>query len=208
MKLRYCFFLALFLIAGTSQAATHTINFGGTLGTAYDPNSLTNLAVGDEIVWMGDFSSHPLTLTDAPAGAQMFSHINTGSSFSYTIVVAGSYAYQCDFHFAPPTSMKGTFSTGSAGVDPSKKTSAQMEPIYPNPAAVEAMVHFTLEKAAHVTLRVFDATGKLVSLAADEQMGEGFHMLTIDTKQFASGSYQYVLQAGDAVLRREMIVVK
>jgi hypothetical protein len=83
-----------------------------------------------------------------------------------------------------------------------------MDPIFPNPASMESMVHFTLENSGHVTLRVFDATGKLAMTPVDEEMGAGFHMAMIDTKQLASGSYQYVLQQGDAVLRREMIVVK
>jgi len=193
-------------MAGTVQAATHTINFGGTLGHRYDPSSLTGVAVGDEIVWMGDFSEHPLTLTASPAGAQTFSHVNTGTSFSYTVTVAGSYSYQCDFHFSE--GMVGSFSTAGAGVETTPNTKVAVQPVFPNPAVEIAMIHFTLEKPEHVTLQIFDATGKLIATTADEQMGEGFHMLTIDTKQFASGSYQYVLQAGDAVLRREMIVVK
>ena len=70
------------------------------------------------------------------------------------------------------------------------------------------MAHFTLDEPAHVTLRIFDATGNLVQTAANEEMEAGFHMLMLDTKQLASGSYQYVLQAGEAVLSRAMIVVK
>ena len=50
-----------------------------------------------------------------------------------------------------------------------------------------------------------DATGKPALTVANEQMDEGFHMLTIETKQLASGSYEYVLQAGDAVLRRYVV---
>jgi Secretion system C-terminal sorting domain len=83
-----------------------------------------------------------------------------------------------------------------------------MDPIYPNPSMDEAMVHFTLDNPAHVTLRIYNSTGTLVQTPTNEEMGAGFHMLMIDTKQLASGSYQYVLQAGDAVLRRAMIVAK
>src|SRR5438132_10506076 len=97
------FFLALFfsavvlVAAGTARATTHIIRFGGSLDDAYAPETLT-VSVGDTIVWAGNFSSHPLTLTKAPSGAPGFSHIKSGSSYSYVVRVAGYYEYQCDKH--------------------------------------------------------------------------------------------------------------
>ena len=76
------------------QAATHIITFGSSL--TYSPASL-NVAVGDIIKWQGSFSSHPLASTVVPAGAATFSS-NTGTSFSYTVTVAGTYAYKCTVH--------------------------------------------------------------------------------------------------------------
>jgi plastocyanin len=72
----------------------HIIKFGGR---KYTPSSLT-VHVGDDIVWQGDFSEHSLTLTSAPSGATKFSHITTGTSYTYHVQVAGGYKYQCDDH--------------------------------------------------------------------------------------------------------------
>jgi len=206
MKRFYCIVLTLFFITtGSLQAATVTINFGGALGNAYSPKA-TQVNVGDVITWMGDFATHPLQSISVPVGALGFGPVNTGTSFSYTVTVAGNYGYQCNVHFL--SGMVGGFAAGASGVDQPIDVKLTMDPIFPNPAMAEAMVHFTLENHAHVLLRVFDPTGKLIHTAANEDMDAGFHMLTIDTKEMASGSYQYVLQAGDAVLRRAMIVVK
>lgn len=196
----------LLAVASSSTAKTWTINFG-VGGNTYSPASLS-VNVGDVIEWTGNFDFHPLQSITVPSAAATFQKLSGGvATFSYTVTVAGSYSYQCNNHVQ--FGMTGSFTAASgAGVETPAETMLTMDPIYPNPANMEAMVHFALEQPAHVRLLVYDATGTLVLKAADQEMESGFHMLTIDTKQLASGSYQYVLQAGDAVLRREMVVIK
>jgi hypothetical protein len=84
----------------------------------------------------------------------------------------------------------------------------QIEPLNPNPTSAQAMINFKLDKAEHVTVNIYDNSGKLMMKAADEEMQAGFQMVMFDTKSLAAGSYQYVVQAGDAVISKEMIVVK
>ena len=213
MKPFYSFFLTLLLlIAGSAYAKNDTIYFGGQNGSPNfgysQPTSPVN--VGDVVVWVGPFSApHTLQSEMIPGGAAPFSKLDqTGNSFSYTVTVGGTYNFECTIHAAPPLNMRSSFTTVAAGVESPQQTNVMMDPIFPNPSMEEAMVHFTLENPAHVTLRIYNSTGVLVQTPTDENMSNGFHMLMIDTKQLASGSYQYVLQAGDAVLRREMIVVK
>jgi plastocyanin len=212
MKLRYHFFLAVLFVAGTVRATTHTINFGGAIGDRYNPNTLT-VAVGDTIIWGGPFEMHTLEATKDGAtvidfGGTTHTPPGAGLTYSYVVPSVGEYLFWCTLHGTPTTGMSGSFTAVASGVESLSATTISLDPLFPNPTVESANLRFTLEKPAHVTLQIFDATGKLIATTADEQMGEGFHMLTIDTKQFASGSYQYVLQAGDAVLRREMVVVK
>lgn len=207
----YMCLILLFSAAGSASAKTWTIQFGGSIGFAYSPSSIPNVQVGDVIMWQPNstaegFSFHPLASTSVPSGAMSFSN-SSGPSFSYTVTVPGDYAYECTVH-GTSFNMKGTFHVAAAGVETAPDTKMMMDPIYPNPASMESMVHFNLASAGHVTLRVFDATGKLAMTPVDEEMDAGFHMVTLDTKQLGSGTYHYVLQEGDAVLRREMIVVK
>ena len=206
----YIFITLLFLTAGSANATTHIINFGGQNGSptfGYAPSSLT-VNVGDTIIWMGDFSApHTLVTTSVPGGAASISKTDqAGTSFTYMVTVAGSYQYECTIHAS--LGMKGSFTAAAAGVEIPADTRLMMDPIYPNPSVEEAMIHFTIENPGHVTIRLFDATGKLAMTPVDETMDAGHHMVMIDTKQLVSGSYQYVLQEGDAVLRQAMIVVK
>ena len=78
IKLILC--VVIILSAGIDvHAATFVIQFGGSLGETYSPNTL-NVLVGDTIQWMGDFSMHPLSSTSVPTGASTF-HQGSGSNF-------------------------------------------------------------------------------------------------------------------------------
>ena len=216
MKRFYSFFLAAFLLAAGNTYAqkNDTIYFGGQNGSpgfGYAPSTL-NVNLGDTVVWVGPFSGHTL---EAVLGSTMVvdhgASNNTppqGTSFTYPVTSVGAFQYWCTLHGSQGSGMHGSFTAVAAGVDLPQETKMLMDPIYPNPAMDAAMVHFTLDNPAHVTLRIYNSLGTLVQTPTNEDMGAGFHMLMIDTKQLASGSYQYVLQAGDAVLARAMIVAK
>jgi plastocyanin len=215
MKYFYKFLLGFVLLAATNAYAKNdTIYFGGEHGTSTytysEPTSPVN--VGDIVVWVGPFAGHTLQsgspVGGIPTGAAPFSKKDfSGTSFSYMVTVAGTYNFECTLHVTT-NNMYSAFTAEAAGVEQPQQTTMVMDPVYPNPAMDEAMVHFTLENPAHVTLRIYNSIGTLVQTPTNEEMSSGFHMLMIDTKQLASGSYQYVLQAGDAVLARAMIVAK
>ncbi|MDP4218834.1 MAG: choice-of-anchor D domain-containing protein [Bacteroidota bacterium] len=77
----------------------HVIQFGGSLGHNYSPQSL-DVIVGDTVVWIGDFTTYDLVSIDVPAGALPFGPIKTGSSFSYVVQVPGDYTYKNQVYFS------------------------------------------------------------------------------------------------------------
>lgn len=209
--IRYSFFAAILLLVSNVQAKTWDIFFGGENGSpvlGYSPQTIPDVVVGDQIVWHGSFATHPLSMMAAPAGAEQPMHINTGTTFSYTVTVAGNYGYVCDVHAS--SGMVGGFAAAAsgAGVASQANSTIKIESLFPNPANAAATVNFELSEPAHVKLLVFDASGKLAMTAIDQNMQPGPHSQAIDTKQLESGSYQYVLQAGDATLRRQAIIVR
>jgi plastocyanin len=212
MKRFYSFFLAsVLLISGSARATTHIVTavFDQSIGNfVYSPSQAFAVNVGDTIDWQMPFSTHTLGVTlNGVRVVDDGASNNTppgGNDEKYVVPSVGTYTFLCTVH----STMHSSFTASAAGVEIPQETKMMMDPIYPNPAMDEAMVHFTLDNPAHVTLKIYNSTGTLVQTPTNEDMGTGFHMLMIDTKQFASGSYQYVLQAGDAVLRRAMIVAK
>ena len=71
---------------------TTTIEFGGAMDFVYSPNAV-RLAPGDSIEWLGEFSMHPLVSEDG-----LWSTVSSGTQFTYTFSVPGTYRYHCQNH--------------------------------------------------------------------------------------------------------------
>ena len=77
---------------------------GGTLGVTVNINgmsyspSTTNVKVGTKITWTNNdgYSAHTATSDDG--GTFSSGNINSGSSYSFTPTVAGTFPYHCLIH--------------------------------------------------------------------------------------------------------------
>jgi len=75
-----------------------------------------NAHVGDIIIWRFVNGMHTTTSTSVPAGAQTWNAPidSTHTQFRYRLQVAGTYQYQCNFHFAQ--GMVGTINVTAASL--------------------------------------------------------------------------------------------
>ena len=226
MKLIRYSFIALIAVLFVSNvnAKTWTIGVRSTATGGYvytmggsDLTTAIPVSVGDTLDFEMDFSLHNLGISNSGGTLILDKSFTTfgapgGTSIQFVVPSEGSFGFACSRHAnlqaSPPTGMVGAFVASAAGVAPQTSGALKFQSLFPNPASNVTMVDFELTEPAHVKLLVYDATGKLVMTALDENMSAGTHMPTIDTKSLPSGSYQYVLQAGDAVLQRQAIIVK
>lgn len=82
----------------------------------------------------------------------------------------------------------GEFEEGTAG------PVAKLYQNYPNPFNPSTTVSFRLQESAHVTLRIFNVLGQEVrTLASNEYLEEGFHVVEFDARDLSSGVYLYQL---------------
>lgn len=84
---------------------------------------------------------------------------------------------------------------------------------YPNPFNPETNIRFSIGKAGHIEVAVFDLQGKLVKTLIDEEMSVGQHAVSWDGtdalgQKVASGRYIYRLNADSQVKSKMMILVK
>lgn len=81
--------------------------------------------------------------------------------------------------------------------------------IYPNPTADEAFITFELTKPADVNIRIYTATGQLVSDRM-AQLGEGVQQVEINTDDLRGGIYfvQFTESEGLFNLNKQMILTK
>ena len=196
-------------IVANSNAAKYIIQFGGTFGFNYVPDSI-NVVTGDTIQWQGNFTMHPLSSTSVPVGAASFGQ-TSGDVFDYVVVAEGTYSYQCNIHFS--IGMIGKFiATNPTGVE-NTKTSIRpavfkLEQNFPNPFNPATRISFDIPSPAHVTLKVYNLIGEEVAKIVDRNMNAGSYSTTWNAASLPSGVYFYRLDAGQFSDTRKLVLLK
>lgn len=98
----------------------------------------------------------------------------------------------------------GTRVTEQAQSSPTNFTLAQN---YPNPFTPSTTIAFQLGRAAFVSLKIFDVTGREMLTLVDGQLPVGEHERTVRASALASGVYFYRLQVGDLVASKKLLIV-
>ena len=79
---------------------------------------------------------------------------------------------------------------------------------FPNPFNPSTTIRFRLSAAAHVTLTIFDLTGRTVETVIDKRMDAGNYSAIWDGRNVSSGVYFCRLRAGSLMQTRKLILVK
>lgn len=79
---------------------------------------------------------------------------------------------------------------------------------YPNPFNPATTISFSFPTRSFVSLSVFDALGREVSVLLSEQLSAGTYAQQWNATGMASGVYFYRLQAGDFVEVRKLVLLR
>ncbi|WP_114782504.1 T9SS type A sorting domain-containing protein [Botryobacter ruber] len=89
-----------------------------------------------------------------------------------------------------------------------KNASFNLGQNYPNPFHAATTIAFELKKAGHVTLEVYDITGKRVAMLAEGLKTAGVHEVKLNNSNLKNGIYFYKLSANGATATRKMLISK
>ncbi len=84
----------------------------------------------------------------------------------------------------------------------------QLYPNFPNPFNPSTTISFDVPEGGHVTLRVYNAAGQLVTTLVDQPVSAGRHDVRWNAQPLASGLYFCMIQAGGARQSQRMILLK
>ena len=79
---------------------------------------------------------------------------------------------------------------------------------YPNPCGSHAFIRYQVPRKSGVSLRVYDASGRLVDVLLEGEVEAGYHSMRLNAESYVSGVYFYRLAAGGKVFTKKLIVVK
>lgn len=91
-----------------------------------------------------------------------------------------------DVQITVTASLNGTAGVGTQTLLP---TEYALEGAYPNPFNPTTNLRVALPDAANLTVKVFNVLGKEVTTLADGHYNAGYHMLSFDGRNLASGVY-------------------
>ncbi len=79
---------------------------------------------------------------------------------------------------------------------------------YPNPFNSTTIISYTIPKAGHVSLKIFDVLGREVETLVNENQNVGRYEVNFDGSRLASGVYFYRLVAGNRFITKKMLLIK
>jgi len=84
-----------------------------------------------------------------------------------------------------------------------------LAPVTPNPATNNAYINFVLEQSDHISLRVMDMQGNVISnIASNEWMLAGAHTRNIELHKWPAGTYFVQMLGTNFTQAQKMVVVK
>jgi len=164
-----------------------------------------------------------IVLTDHHTGQQML--INEGFSYTFWMeeshsLNSGNHGVEEIFSRSEPTVRLNqddpqhrftlTINLNYTHVEAENElpSSITLDQNYPNPFNPTTNITYQLPETQHVRLNVYDITGRQVATLVNEQRTAGFHSITFDASNLATGVYIYRLITGNVVLTRKMLLVK
>ena len=79
---------------------------------------------------------------------------------------------------------------------------------YPIPFNAETVITFTLPKSGEVSLKIYDIQGRIVQTLSAGQFNQGWHRVTFNAENLASGVYFINLTAGDFTDTKKTLLLK
>ncbi len=111
-----------------------------------------------------------------------------------------------NWKFMQPSPGNSNFITSVDNKNIAEKFSLKQN--YPNPFNPITEIKYSIQKAGHITLKIFNVLGNEVATLIDENKKEGEHSIIFNASQFPSGVYFYQIRSGIYSETKKMVLIK
>lgn len=179
----------------------------GNLGLYLDEGGFTTIDRNGMVQSQGPT---PTIVIDARevkyVGYSTFRHSGSvGPRQSTALVGARLHVLAGDFRY---NSRSGEIVTSVVGIETSLPQSSLLIWNYPNPFNPSTTIGFRLTDVGHVSLKVFDLSGREVQTLVNEQLQPGIYTARFRGDQVSSGLYLAQLQAGGRSATQKILLLK
>lgn len=101
-----------------------------------------------------------------------------------------------------------TVATSAGELSASVPSDFTLDQNYPNPFNPSTTIRYGIPEGSEVQLVVFDMLGRRVAELVNERQSPGYHQVSFDAGNLASGIYIYRLKAGEYVVTKKMMLAK
>jgi hypothetical protein len=136
------------------------------------------------------------------------------SDVNYTASCLNEQFSECD-PYAYIVVLTGDYSSGDNSLPLAKEadedvlpTEYELKQNYPNPFNPTTAITLALPVGSHVKLEIYNILGQQVITLADKYMAAGYHTITWNAGNAASGIYFYKLQTDEFTDQKKMILLK
>lgn len=94
------------------------------------------------------------------------------------------------------------------GIEESREPACVLDPSNPTIFTKPAAIHFSIEKAGHVSLMLFDVQGRKIAVLLEQRLEAGSHEVVIDAARLPRGVYFYQLKTPAVAVSKPIILIK
>ncbi len=155
--------------------------------------AVANLVVSGQT---GVLSGYGATISDVNSTATCLNELHDNCD-PFANTVYDELAYQA-----------GISAGDGQGAEEILPTEFALDQNYPNPFNPVTQINFALPQASHVTIEIYNIVGQKVTTLVDAQMAAGYHSVSWNAANNASGVYFYRLTADSFVETKKMLLLK
>ena len=146
-----------------------------------------------------------LLALQGPTAVETYQHDAIGRLTDVTYANGGSFHYTYDAN-GNLLSVIASLATGVEGGGAPLQFA--LGPTKPNPGSGARSLAFTIPARGHVTLRVFDVSGRVVATLYDRALDPGRYSAQFSTDRWGNGVYFYRLEMGGRVRAGRLVVLR
>jgi hypothetical protein len=174
----------------------------------------------------GDYRTCTTDLTGMVSGKYYFFGNNVGTSFNVNTfqsaniplggisggIISSALLYGTNIFVGTETGgvFRAALSNLATGVNEKNElpNDFNLSQNYPNPFNPTTTISFSLPSKSHVSLKIFDALGREVSVLVSAELTAGTYSMHWNANSVPSGVYFYRLQAGSSTATKKLVLLR